>query len=122
MQHLKNFGFGRKEMECYIEEESKELVNILRKKCHKAIYMHDVFDVGVLNVLWAMMAGQRFNHNDYRLKKLLKIIHDSFRLLDISGGMLNQLPFLRYIAPSVCGYNDISDTLKRMYEFLEVSN
>lgn len=119
MQHLKNFGFGRKEMEHQIEEETRELVESLRKRCVEPIYMNEVFDVSVLNSLWAMMAGKRFALDDCRLIKLLQIIHDAFRLTDMSGGILNQLPILRYIAPNFTKYNDIMNVINRMKEFLE---
>lgn len=107
-------------METQIEEETKELIESLRKRCSEPIDMHDTFDVGVINVLWAMMAGTRFALDDARLIKLLKIIHDAFRLSDMSGGMLNQLPFLRYIAPKATGYAELMDIMKRMWQFLEV--
>lgn len=122
MQHLRNFGFGRKEMDERIEEETKDLIAVFRKQCSEPIWMHTAFDVSVLNVLWAMMAGKRFDINDERLRKLLKIVHDAFRLTDMSGGMLNQMPFLRFIAPETCGYNQLVDVLVRMWEFLQVPN
>lgn len=108
-------------MEQKIIEESKELIENLKKNCSKPIFMHQAFDVSVLNVLWTMMAGERFALDDARLIKLLKIIHDAFRLIDMSGGLLNQMPFLRYIIPDACGYTQIVDILTRMWEFLEVS-
>nr|ARE68678.1 methyl farnesoate epoxidase [Epicauta chinensis] len=119
LQHLRSFGFGRREMEEKIVDETKDLIALFRKQCSEPIWMHTAFDVSVLNVLWAMMAGERFNVNDERLLKLLQIIHDAFRLTDMSGGMLNQLPFLRFVAPDVCGYNKIVSILTRMWEFLE---
>lgn len=106
-------------MENHIEDETKELIESLRKKCHEPLYMHNAFDVGVINVLWAMMAGRRFTFDDERLIRLLKIVHDAFRLTDISGGMLNQLPFLRYVAPKASGYLAHVDILKRIKDFLE---
>ncbi|RZB39555.1 p450 domain containing protein, partial [Asbolus verrucosus] len=101
-------------MEEKIQEETRDLIAIFKKQCSESIWMHTAFDVSVLNVLWAMMAGERFDINDERLLKLLKIIHDAFRLTDMSGGMLNQMPFLRFIAPETCGYNKLVDVLLRM--------
>lgn len=108
-------------MEMQIEEETKDLIESLRKRCGEPIYMHDAFDVGVINVLWAMMAGRRFALDDARLIKLLKIIHDLFRISDMSGGILNQLPFMRYVAPKATGYTEHMDIMKRMWQFLEVT-
>ncbi|CAH1107251.1 unnamed protein product [Psylliodes chrysocephalus] len=119
LQHLRSFGFGRKEMEEKIQEETRSLIEIFKNKNSEPIFMHNAFDISVLNGLWAMMAGQRFDIDDERLRRLLQIIHDAFRLVDISGGMLNQMPFLRYVAPNASGYNQIKEILERMWEFLE---
>ncbi|KAF5297438.1 hypothetical protein FQR65_LT01369 [Abscondita terminalis] len=119
LQHLKNFGFGKREMELRIVEESKEFIEDLKKKSTQSIYMHNAFDVSVLNVLWTMMAGERFTLDDVRLIKLLQIIHDAFRVFDISGGLLNQMPLLRFVAPDACGYTKFMQILSEMWYFLE---
>lgn len=121
LQHLRNFGFGRREMEEKIYEETKTFNDILTTRCSQPVFMHNIFDVSVLNGLWAMMAGQRFEIDDERLRKLLSIIHDAFRVVDMSGGMLNQMPFLRFISPGAIGYNTLREVLDRMWEFLGVS-
>nr|CAH7744053.1 unnamed protein product [Callosobruchus chinensis] len=119
LQHLRSFGFGRKEMEEMIQDETRSLIQIFEDCCDRPIYMHTAFDVSVLNGLWAMMAGERFDIEDVRLKKLLQIVNDAFRLVDMSGGLINQMPYLRHIAPNACGYNKIMDVLTRMWQFLE---
>lgn len=121
LQHLKHFGLGRREMESRIDEEARDLVDMLRRQCSGPILINNTFDISAINVLWAMMAGERFNLDDARLVKLLGIIHDAFKVVDISGGLLNQMPFLRYIAPKACGYTQTIHTLKRLWDFIEVS-
>ncbi|KAJ8922282.1 hypothetical protein NQ315_004221 [Exocentrus adspersus] len=118
-QHLRHFGLGRKEMEEKIQEETRCLMDVFKSQCSEPIFMHTAFDVSVLNVLWAMIAGRRFDIEDKRLRELLQIIHDAFRLVDMSGGLINQMPFLRHIAPNACGYNKIMNILNRMWTFLE---
>lgn len=120
LHHLKQFGYGRKEMEEQISKEVKVLIENLTHECSKPLDVHRLFDVTVINVLWSMMAGERFDLNDIKLKQLLAIINDMFRSTDISGGMLNQLPFLRFIMPDKCGYNLHLSILQRMWTFLEV--
>lgn len=120
LQKLKNFGMGRTEMETKIEEESRELVGLFKTKCSQPILIHNTFDISAINVLWAMMAGERFTLEDSRLTKLFNIIHAAFQTVDISGGILNHMPFLRYVAPDACGYNKLVDTLKQLWGFIEV--
>lgn len=121
IQHLKNFGYGRRAMEGYIQEETKELIETLKEKCSKPIYVNNLFGVGVINVLWAMTAGERFSHDDSRLNELLVLVEKSFRAFDVSGGLLNQMPILRYFAPGITGYCDFKNIIKSLNEFLEVN-
>lgn len=121
LQKLKTFGMGRTEMESKIEEESRDLVTLFKAKCAQPILIHNTFDISAINVLWAMMAGERFALEDSRLTKLFNIIHTAFQTVDISGGILNHMPFLRYVAPEACGYNKLVDTLKQLWGFIEVN-
>ena len=103
-----------------IIEETRDFVEVLKAFNLQPIDMHHIFDIGVLNVLWCMMAGNRFALNDGKLIELISIVHDAFGIVDMSGGLLNQMPFLRYIAPGACKYNQIVEILNRMWKFLEV--
>lgn len=120
LKHLRNFGFGRRDMEDHITLEAKELVANLRSKINEPLEMHQAFDISVLNVLWAMLAGERFHLGDKRLEELLNISHGVFRLIDMSGGMLNQMPFLRFLIPEQSGFNHHIRSLERMFSFLKV--
>lgn len=53
---------------------------------------------------------------------LLKMIHDSFRVIDMSGGILNQFPFVRYIFPNLSGYKPLINTLSPLWAFLKVKH
>jgi methyl farnesoate epoxidase/farnesoate epoxidase len=124
LQHLRKLGFGKRSMEAQIEVEAGDLVMTLQNKSNGGstpLQLHDAFDVCVLNSLWAMLAGHRFALDDKRLMELLDIVHTSFRMIDMSGGLLNQMPFLRFIAPDCSGYNKLLTVLHRMWNFLRVS-
>nr|CAD7453710.1 unnamed protein product [Timema tahoe] len=118
--HLRNLGLGKSSMEAQIQAEAEELVVSLRDKGsdNRPVVMHDAFDICVLNSLWALLAGHRFALNDKRLAELIDIVHASFRMLDMSGGLLNQMPFLRFLAPDKSGYTRIINILERMFNFL----
>lgn len=105
-----------------VEEETSYLMEAFMKKCADPILMHDAFDVSVINVLWTMIAGERFDLEDAKLKELMGIIHDAFRMLDMSGGLLNQIPLLRYLAPRSSGYRQIMKVMQGLWNFLEVRN
>lgn len=82
--------------------------------------MNGLFDVSVINGLWTMLAGHRFELNDSKLLKLMDLVHILFRMIDMSGGILNQLPFIRFLAPKQSGYIDIKHILNEFYTFLKV--
>ena len=125
LQHLRKLGLGRRSVDEQIEAEAQDLVVTLQSKCNDGstpLQLHDAFNVCVLNSLWALLAGYRFALDDKRLMELLDIVHASFRMIDASGGLLNQMPFLRFIAPHFSGYNQLLEILNRMWSFLRVSN
>ena len=82
--------------------------------------MYGLFEVSVLNGLWAMLAGDRFSLNDSRLARVVEIVHESLRMLDISGGILNQLPFIRFFAPKFSGNKYLKQIINELYILLKV--
>lgn len=88
----------------------------------KPIKVSDLFDVSILNGLWTIFVGHRFALNDTRLEKLKKLVHVGSRMTDSLGGILSQMPFVRYIAPKRSGYLDIKHILNEFYMFLKVPN
>jgi methyl farnesoate epoxidase/farnesoate epoxidase len=125
LQHLRKLGLGKRSMDEQIEAEVQDLVATLQRKCDGGstpLQLHDAFNVSVLNSLWALLAGYRFALDDKRLMELLDIVHASFRMVDASGGLLNQMPFLRYVVPNFSGYNQLLVILNRMWGFVRVSS
>lgn len=80
-----------------------------------------VASVCILNSLWGMLAGHRFDIADARLSRLLVLIRCSFSLQDMSGGLLNQLPFIRFLAPRRSNYTQNLEILDAIYAFISVS-
>ncbi|XP_063701883.1 methyl farnesoate epoxidase-like [Culicoides brevitarsis] len=121
MKTLKQLGLGRTNMVEHIEREAYEMVEYFkeRSKDGSPIEMHDGFDIPVLNVMWAFLSGSRFELDDERLPELTKMIHDSFRVIDMSGGLLNLWPSIRYFLPEKSGYKPLLRTLEPLWAFLQ---
>ena len=108
-------------MEDMIIKEVWDLLDTLRKEGSSGT--HEV-TVGryvtpcVLNVLWVLVTGSRFSSwDDHRLQHLMQLMSRRAKAFDMSGGMLNQFPWLRFIAPEWSGYNiilGINAELKKM--------
>ncbi|XP_015438038.1 PREDICTED: methyl farnesoate epoxidase-like [Dufourea novaeangliae] len=120
MRHLRAFGFGQSIMEKQSILEAKHLVAYLRGASEKGpILMHTAFDVAVLNALWCMFAGHRFDYQNVKLKEILDAVHDAFRLMDPMGGVISQMPFLRFVIPELSGYNELMRILRKLWGFMD---
>ncbi|CAG9859303.1 unnamed protein product [Phyllotreta striolata] len=116
--HLRELGFGKERMEELINEESSELMEILEKLEDQGIDFTKILPLSVMNVLWAIAAGTRMDRYDNRLITLLNTMQERSRLFDLSGGLLNQFPWLRFVAPEISGYNLITRLNKNLKEII----
>lgn len=121
---LKSLGLGKISMIEHVEQEAIELIKHLEKKSeeNQKIYVQkdnsNIFDLSVMNVTWKILRGSRFELDDEQLIMLMEMIHKSFQIIDMSGGVLSQAPWLRFLAPELTGYRPLIETLKPLWSFL----
>ena len=105
---LRDFGFGKqKSMEMTIQEELNYLTQSLNDRLtadggKSIVDMKQYFTISVLNILWNMIAGTRFTHEDKKLHKLLVLLDQVIRANAIGSlgtTMYTAFPFLRHIIP-----------------------
>ncbi|KAI4502050.1 hypothetical protein M0802_002732 [Mischocyttarus mexicanus] len=82
--------------------------------------MDNAFGVTVLNTLWRMMAGKRFNTDDESLMYLQKIFNKLFKEIDMIGALFSHFPFLRFIAPKLSGYQPFVEVHQQLWSFLNI--
>lgn len=46
-------------------------------------------------------------------------VHKSFQIIDMSGGLLSQIPWIRFIAPDKSGYRKLVNTMQPLWDFLK---
>lgn len=51
---------------------------------------------------------------------LMKMIHESFRVVDMTGGILSLFPLIRFIAPVSSGYQPLLNAYKPIWAFLSM--
>lgn len=90
-------------MEYMIQEELREIMDLI--SCTKRIRTEKVFASAVLNVLWSITFGLRKDRTDKHMVQLLNLFERRVKAFDISGGILSQYPWLRFVAPERTGYN-----------------
>lgn len=74
----------------------------------------------VLNVLWAITAGIRFSRFDEQFIHLLDLMASRGRAFDMAGGILSQMPWIRYFAPNMSGYNTVCNLNQEFNQMLLV--
>jgi len=125
IRHLRDFGFGKQaKMESIIHEELNELMSRLRQNMADGrqcvIYMHSFFNLSVLNVLWTMMAGVRYSHDDPILGTLIEKTNDLFqsqKIVSISSAIF---PFMRKYFPNYTGETGQVEFYKGLQIFFKV--
>ncbi|XP_012153072.2 putative cytochrome P450 303a1 [Megachile rotundata] len=80
--------------------------------------MHDAFGVTVLNTLWRMMAGKRFNLDDKDLTYLQRLLGKLMNEIDMIGAPFGHFPLLRFIAPEMSGYKSFLTIHQKVWKFL----
>lgn len=112
VRHLKQVGYGKQVMEDMITKEVLDLLETLGKEGDggtREISVGRYVTPCVLNVLWVMVSGTRFSSwDDPRLQQLMQLMSQRAKAFDMSGGTLNQFPWLRFFAPDWSGYNIIT--------------
>lgn len=116
MRTLKEVGYGRSRMEELIQKEVIELKHTLNESI-QPVQPCQLLLLSVLNVLWTLSTGQRIERDDNRLQMLLKLLRKRSGQFDLAGGLLNQMPWLRFLAPNWSGYNLVVDFNRQLMEF-----
>lgn len=117
IKHMRSIGYGRNLMDEHINREAQYLLKYLEDLQGNSILPSTFLTDFIINILWTMVAGKRFDHCDQRLRKLLDLMKRRAQLFDMSGGLLSQYPWLRFIAPNRTGYNLIMQLNKELHEF-----
>ena len=117
MKQMRHVGYGRTQMEQHIEKEIESLLSFIDEFKGEPVWPASFLAQSVINVLWSMTAGKRFKRDDKRLVKLLDLMNRRSKVFDMSGGVLTQFPWLRFVAPNKTGYNLIRQLNNELYNF-----
>lgn len=117
---LKRFGVGKYSMVKHIEDEAEKLVNFLFKKSDTAecVQINSVFDISALNLIWVLLAGEKFELDDQQLIDLVADVHKYSQNLEPTGGILDMFPAIRHVMPVRSGYQKHLETLAPISKFL----
>lgn len=112
-------------MAIHIKREVTELLKNLEARSLRGDVIpvqeegNNIFDISVMNVMWMILRGERYEPDDPKIINLMETIHKSFQIVDMSGGILNFFPFVRYFLPDKSGFRPLVETLKPLWSFLK---
>ncbi|XP_050460249.1 probable cytochrome P450 303a1 [Cataglyphis hispanica] len=103
----------------YMKAEDYAEVRKVSQSAEMIISMHDAFGVTILNSIWRMMAGKRYDTGDKEVIYLQRNLSKLLREIDIIGAPFSHFPLLRFIAPELSGYKSFLQTHEEMWAFLK---
>ena len=105
LRHLRDLGFGRTSSENIFQEEIHQLLDDLRTSAatnsERIVDFKGAFSVSIINVLWAIVGGERFQRGDAKLLFLLHTIEEFFRSGSFATSSLPMPEFLLKKFPSL---------------------
>jgi hypothetical protein len=123
---LKEFGFGRKmALESQIQAEISALILHLSKKASLndgilAIDSHD-FSASSINILWSLVAGERFALDDPHIKRGLQLSDMQIEMISFDVAY-NIFPALKDWFPSMSNHQRHLDMHNQVRQFMTVGN
>jgi len=122
LKTLRDFGFGRKSsMDSIIHEELSFLIAHVKRRLattNNILTIHHNFDLSMVNVLWSLVTGHRFNYDDPILNEMLRHndrINDAFNFNNI----YLPFPFLRHWFPKLTGFKDHMESYQKVQLFMK---
>ncbi|ODM91034.1 Methyl farnesoate epoxidase [Orchesella cincta] len=123
LKNLKDLGFGKREkMHSFIQAELVDLVNELKSSVKKNNGIHtfnNFFNLPSLNIVWSMLAGTRFEQNDPKMLKLVKMVEDFAASLSLANGVLLAFPEWKDWFPNLTGMSTQRKCFKETNDFFQ---
>lgn len=85
-------------MEVQIQNELNELLELIEKADGKPLWPgQQILPPGVINVLWTFTTGKRIERENSKLNRFLDLLQKRSKAFDMSGGILSQIPWIRFV-------------------------
>ncbi|KAA0184341.1 Cytochrome P450 CYP3213D1, partial [Hyalella azteca] len=97
LKHLKDLGMGRSSMQTIIQEEAEVLIQDFAKSLGKPMQVAYNVNVAILNVIWRLVADERFDVTNEEMQALTRRIEDNLTLILGPMSLLDWFPWLNYL-------------------------
>ena len=127
LKSLRDFGFGKSSQEELIQEEMAKLCAVLSKNANQPMDLGQLFNVSILNNLWEILVGERFDLDDPRLyeavEKVTRLVSGGTPVSPIAGLLphrsMLKWPGLRKIAKIDLALDTMENVLKIIEPYYE---
>ena len=120
MKTLNSLGFGKRIMEARIAEEFQTLIKELQLSNGKAIYLRNILQMCMTNIVFSVAIGKSFSYKDKDFKDVVKTAETSIKL-NTAVGPLAVFPFLRYVPGDFFNAKRLLELADDMYKFFNTT-
>ena len=104
---MRDFGFGKQGMEEMIQEEVEMFKQLIAKSEGKPFDFINQLNLPILNALWRITVGDRFEYDNPKLLSIVKRLTESFkRFGQPENVIIFAFPFITKIFPSFLGRDE----------------
>lgn len=124
LRNLRDFGFGKADMETSIMSEYKNVEEFLDTQIVEKggqVCFDDLFGPAVVSTLWKMVAGTNCDLEDPSIRRLQQVVVDTLRRRAIGQGLFFAFQQLGRIFPELSGFAQQKDGFNFLKENMRVS-
>ncbi|CAG0881029.1 unnamed protein product [Cyprideis torosa] len=85
MRTLRDFGFGKSDLDHLILGDVKAMIEIMEKKQGQPVDLDFHLNVAIVNTLWRMVGNQSFDYDDPKLLQFFHCLEETLDVLAIAG-------------------------------------
>ena len=119
LRTLRDFGMGKQALHKEITDEMEILINEIDASNGEPFDIHPVLMASVCNLIFGIVFGKRFNHNDPTLTNHLKHFGIIIETSTIITLVIPVLPFLRYFPGDPLRYWETLKSINILHNFTD---
>ncbi|KAI4503674.1 hypothetical protein M0802_001077 [Mischocyttarus mexicanus] len=120
---LKRLGFDKTNMEDMILDDTVSLIKMIEKLAQKGpiTEIYDLVSIAVIASFWYLVTGSKFqlDQDNPKLIEVITMMNENTKCTNSTGRIINYLPILRYIFPSLTGFTQMKERHNRMWLYFK---